>query len=108
MAGFADSTTLPNPENLFPSADPHALEAAMAHRRKKPSEISEAERDRLVAAATALHEACCAPLLDVRSEHYKALNDLNAQIVAALEVVTGEARPPWVSWRTSPGATPPK
>jgi hypothetical protein len=72
----------------------------MAHRRKKRSEISAAERDRLVAAATALHEACCAPLLDVRSEHYKALNDLNAHIVAALEIVTGEPRPPWVSWRT--------
>jgi hypothetical protein len=71
----------------------------MALSRNNHREINEVEKAHLVAAATALHDACCIPLLDVRSEHYQALNDLNAQIVATLEIVTGEAHPPWVSWR---------
>jgi hypothetical protein len=41
------------------------------------------------------------PLLDIRSEHYRALNDPNAQLVATLRIVTGENVPPWVSWTKS-------
>jgi hypothetical protein len=74
----------------------------MAHRRKKATTLSQADLDRFVAAAIQLHHACCTPLLAVSSEHYRALRDLNQAIVRALEIVTGEQNPPWVSWRTSP------
>jgi len=39
----------------------------MAHRRKKPITLNEAERARFVSATIALHEARRTPLLDVRS-----------------------------------------
>jgi len=63
--------------------------------------MSEAERDRFIRAAIELHEACCAPHLDVRSDHYRTLSELNEQIVGSLQVITGEVYPPWVGWRTS-------
>ena len=74
----------------------------MAHRRKKRTSLSEAETERLIAVGIELNNACCTPLLDVRSEHYRALTDLNQQLVATLRVVTGKDDPPWVSRRTSP------
>jgi hypothetical protein len=73
----------------------------MASRRAKSKTLTQTETDRLVAAAIALNEACCKPLLNIRSEHYRALNDLNAQLVATLRIVTGETVPPWVSWTKS-------
>lgn len=73
----------------------------MASRRAKSKTLTQAETDRFVAAAIALNGACCTPLLDIRSEHYRALNELNAQLVQTLRIVTGDAIPPWVSWTKS-------
>ena len=73
----------------------------MASSRAKSKTLSQTENDRVVAAAVALNEACCKPLLGIRSEHYRALSDLNAQLVATLRIVTGETIPPWVSWTKS-------
>lgn len=65
-------------------------------RRAKSKHINSAEAERFMKAATELHDACCRPLLDVQSEHYRALRDLNQAICATIKRLGHE--PPWVSW----------
>ena len=51
-------------------------------------------------AATELHRACCAPVIAPSCDHSRALTELNAAIVTAIEAVTGDNAP----WMQTPRA----
>jgi hypothetical protein len=51
-------------------------------------------------AATDLHRACCAPVIAPNSDQARALTELNAAIVTAIEAVTGDIAP----WMKTPPA----
>jgi hypothetical protein len=46
-------------------------------------------------AATVLDRACCDPIISPSCEHSRALTELNAAIVTAIEAVTGD-KAPWM------------
>ena len=60
----------------------------MSGRRNKRTELSEPEIERFLDAATALHRACCDPLIAAWSEHGHAMADLNTAICEAILAVT--------------------
>lgn len=66
----------------------------MANRRKRLKTLTATEIERLLAAGEELHRACVTPRVDVTSEHYRAIVDLNRAIYTAIEIVTGR-EPPW-------------
>jgi hypothetical protein len=63
--------------------------------RKKLTYLTQPEIERFMKAATELHRACCDPLLSPRCDHSRALTELNAVIVTAIEAVTGH-KAPWM------------
>jgi hypothetical protein len=65
-------------------------------RRAKLKHLNSADTERFLKAATELHDSCCRPLLDVQSEHYRALSDLNHAICATIKKLGHEL--PWVNW----------
>jgi hypothetical protein len=64
-------------------------------RRFTRKELSQAELERFLAAATALHDACCDPRLAVGSDARKALTALNAEICGTIEKLGHDL--PWVN-----------
>jgi hypothetical protein len=78
-------------------------------RRKKLTHLTQPEIDRFMKAATELHRACCAPIIAPSCDHSRALTQLNAAIVTAIEAVTGD-KAPWMRIPTfdqHPGYKPP-
>ena len=73
----------------------------MGSRRKKRTELSEPEIAHFIGAATALHEACCVPLIAPWGDHGHTLMDLNQAICAAIRTITGREAE-WIS-RSSTG-----
>ena len=73
----------------------------MGSRHKKRTELSESEIARFLDAATALHRACCDPLIAPWSDHGHALTDLNQAICAAIRTITGRDAE-WI-YRSSTG-----
>ena len=69
--------------------------------RKKRTELSEPEIAHFLGAATALHEACCVPLIAPWGDHGHTLTDLNQAICAAIRTITGREAE-WIS-RSSTG-----
>jgi hypothetical protein len=69
-------------------------------RRNKLTYLTQPEIDRFMKAATELHRACCAPVIAPSCDHSRALTELNAAIVKAIEVVTGDKAP----WMQTPRA----
>ena len=69
-------------------------------RRKKPTQLTRPEVERFLSAATELHRACCGPIIAPSSAHSRALTELNAAIVRAIEAITGDAAP----WMKTPPA----
>ena len=62
-------------------------------RHKKLTYLTQPEVERFMQAATELHRACCDPVIAPSCDHSRALTELNAGIVTAIAVVTGD-RPP--------------
>jgi hypothetical protein len=71
-------------------------------RRKKLTYLAQSEIERFMKAATELHRACCDPLISPQCDHSRALTELNAAIVTAIEAVTGD-KAPWMRPRRSTG-----
>jgi hypothetical protein len=69
-------------------------------RRKKITYLTQPEIERFMKAATELHRACCDPLISPQCEHSRALTELNAAIVTAIEAITGDNAP----WMQTPRA----
>jgi hypothetical protein len=69
-------------------------------RRKKLTYLTQPEIERFMKAATELHRACCAPVIAPSCDHSRALTQLNAEIVTAIEAVTGDKAP----WMRTPRA----
>jgi hypothetical protein len=68
-------------------------------RHKKLTYLTQPEIDRFMKAATELHRACCAPVIAPSSDHSRALTEMNAAVVTAIEAITGD-KAPWM--RTPP------
>jgi hypothetical protein len=69
-------------------------------RRKKLTHLTQPEIDRFMKAATELHRACCEPIIAPSCDHSRALTELNAAIVTAIEAVTGNK----AHWMQTPRA----
>jgi hypothetical protein len=67
----------------------------MTRRSRRSECLSAAEVYAFVAAATALHQACCRPLLRPGGDQYQVLTDLNRHLCLAIKDVTGED-PTWM------------
>lgn len=65
-------------------------------RRAKSKKLSGIETARLLEAATALHRACCDPLLNVSSDDYRALRDLHQAMCETIRKLGHDL--PWVSY----------
>jgi hypothetical protein len=72
----------------------------MSGHRKKLTHLTQPEIERFMQAATELHRACCAPIVAPSSAHSRALTELNAAIVTAIEAITGDKAP----WMQTPPA----
>jgi hypothetical protein len=78
-------------------------------RRKKLTYLTQPEIERFMKAATELHRASCAPLIAPSCDHSRALTELNAAIITAIEAITGD-NAPWMRTPTfdqHPGYKPP-
>ena len=64
-------------------------------RRKQPTHLTQPEVARFMSAAKELHCACCRPIIAPSSTHSRALADLNAATITAIEAVTGD-KAPWM------------
>jgi hypothetical protein len=62
-------------------------------RLKHPTQLTQAEVERFMSAATELHRACCAPLIALSSTHSRALTELNQATVVAINAITGDDAP---------------
>jgi hypothetical protein len=69
-------------------------------RRKQLTYLTQPEIDRFMKTATELHRACCAPIISPQCDHSRALTELNAAIVTAIEALTGDKAP----WMQTPRA----
>lgn len=59
--------------------------------RTKPSQqLSQAEIERFLVAAEALHNSIVRPLVSPSSEHYRALQNVHQPLLKAIEQITGE------------------
>jgi hypothetical protein len=62
--------------------------------RTKPSkQLSEAEIERFMVAAEALHKSIIGPLLAYHSEHYQALREVHGPLLKSIETITGKRAP---------------
>jgi hypothetical protein len=81
----------------------------MGSGHKKRTGLSESEIARFLHAATALHEACCAPLIAPWGDHGHTLTDLNQAICAAIRTITGREAEWGCRSSTGPaGSMPPR
>ena len=62
--------------------------------------LTQPQIERFMNAATELHRACCDPIIAPSCDHSRALTELNAAIVTAIEAVTGDKAP----WMQTPRA----
>jgi hypothetical protein len=69
-------------------------------RRKKLNYLTQRQIERFMNAETVLHRACCDPPISPQCDHSRALTELNAAIVTAIEAVTGDKAP----WMQTPRA----
>ena len=62
--------------------------------RTKPSkQLSQAEIDRFLLAAEAMHqETIVSPLLAYHSEHYRALREVHEPLLKSIKTITGKRR----------------
>ncbi len=67
----------------------------MAGRNRGSAELTAAELEAFVAAATELHRACCRPILRSGTTQGRVLTDLNTHVCKAIAEVTG-APPAWM------------
>jgi hypothetical protein len=62
--------------------------------RTKPSkQLAQAEIERFLAAAEALHKSIASPLLAYHSEHYQALRKVHGPLLKSIETITGKRAP---------------
>ena len=62
--------------------------------RTKPSkELSQAEIERFLVAAEALHKSIVGPLLAYHSEHYQAIREVHGPLLKSIETITGNRAP---------------
>ena len=62
--------------------------------RSKPSkQLSQAEIERFLEAAEALHKSIIRPLLAYHSEHYQALREVHGPLLKSIETITGKRAP---------------
>ena len=62
--------------------------------RTKPSkELSQAEIERFLVAAEALHKSIVGPLLAYHSEHYQAIREVHGPLLKSIETITGKRAP---------------
>lgn len=73
----------------------------MTTKRKKPERMNEREIEAFVAAADAFHRVLVRPLISPYSEHYRALEALNAALSQTILAVSGKPAP-WLSRSSSP------
>lgn len=67
----------------------------MASRHRKRKDMSPAEVERFLTAATALHHAIVDPRISVLGEHYRAKSDLHEALKKAIVEITGK-QAPWI------------
>jgi hypothetical protein len=85
--------------------DPSNRSANMA--RTKPSkQLSQAEIDRFLAAAEALHKIFVGPLLAYHCEHYRALREVHEPLLKSIETITGK-RAEFIQWNSTGPVKPP-
>lgn len=79
----------------------------MVRRSRGSTQLTAAEIERFLKAATELHLACCQPRLRTDAPAYRTLSDLNSATCDAIREVTG-AEPPWAAikpaWSGSGGS----
>ncbi|MER8567641.1 hypothetical protein NKH85_16995 [Mesorhizobium sp. M0924] len=74
--------------------------------RTRPSErLSQAEIDRFLAAAEALHKSIVGPLLAYHSEHYQALREVHRPLLKSIETITGQ-KAKFIQWNGTGPAQP--
>lgn len=59
-------------------------------RRNKPKHLSQAEIERFMTAAAALHESITAPLISTQCDHYRSMRDLHEALLKTVKDVTGK------------------
>ncbi|ESW88115.1 hypothetical protein NKH47_14750 [Mesorhizobium sp. M1060] len=74
--------------------------------RTKPSErLSQAEIERFLAAAEALHKSIVGPLLAYHGEHYQALREVHGPLLKSIETITGR-KAQFIQWNGTGPAQP--
>ncbi|MER9533057.1 hypothetical protein NKI89_25070 [Mesorhizobium sp. M0309] len=74
--------------------------------RTKPSErLSQAEIERFLAAAEALHKSIVGPLLAYHGEHYQALREVHRPLLKSIETITGQ-KAKFIQWNGTGPAQP--
>lgn len=75
--------------------------------RTKPSKhLSQAEIERFLAAAEAMHKSIVGPLLDFHCEHYRALREVHGSLLKSIETITGKSAE-FIQWNGTGPAQPP-
>ncbi len=66
--------------------------------RTKPSkQLSQADIDRFLTAAEALHESIVKPLISPTSDHYRALQSTHEALLKTVKDITGKDAP-FIQW----------
>ncbi|MGX5843399.1 hypothetical protein ACWGTI_22000 [Mesorhizobium sp. ArgA1] len=75
-------------------------------RTKPAKQLSEAQIERFLVAAEALHKSIVGPLLAYHSEHYRALREVHEPLLKSIETITGK-RAEFIQWSGTGPVTPP-
>ncbi|MER9450115.1 hypothetical protein [Mesorhizobium sp. M0254] len=74
-------------------------------RSKGSQQLSQAEIERFLAAAEALHKSIIGPLLAYHSEHYRALREVHEPLLKAIVTITGK-KAEFIQWNGTGPAKP--
>lgn len=72
-----------------------------SNRFRLPKQLKDAEIYAILKAAESLHNASTRTRLWAHCDHSKALNKINAAVIALAKDLTGEETPPWIGYGTT-------